>query len=84
MDFLPEACRNCHQGSYWCKEFLEEKAADYLKNLGMEFQPGVLYRQYCLTANFHALINGDDIEQFYEIRHYDCPYKNECNLGKIL
>lgn len=84
MDFLPKACRNCHQGKYWSKEFLEDKAAEYLKNLGIKSRPGQLYREYCLKACFYAKLNGDDIDQFYEIRYYDCPYKNECNLGKIL
>ena len=84
MDYLPKACRNCHQGRYWYEEFLEDKAAAYLQNLGIKSRPGQLYREYCLSACFHAKVNGDDIKQFYEIRHCDCPHKNECNLGKIL
>lgn len=83
-DYLPEACRSCHQGTYCVKEFLEDKAAEYLKNLGINSRPGRLYREYCLSACFHAKVNGDDINQFYEIRHYDCPYKDQCNLGKLL
>ena len=84
MDYLPKSCRHCHQGRYGYEEFLEDKAAAYLKNLGIEQRAGQFHREYCLSACFHAKVNGDDINQFYEIRHYDCPYKNECNLGKIL
>lgn len=83
-DYLPEACRNCHQGTYLCEEFLQDKAAAYLKSLGKEPRPEQLYSQYCLEAVVRAKINGDDINQFYEKKHYNCPHKDKCNLGKLL
>lgn len=83
-DYLPESCRNCHQGTYLCEEFLQDKAAAYLKSLGKELRPGQLYSQYCLEACVLAKLNGDDINLFYEKKQYVCPYKDQCNLGKLL
>lgn len=84
MENLPESCQHCHQGTYWIDEFLEDKAAQYLESIGVESIPGRTFRDWCIQAPFYAKIYGEDIEQFYEIRYYDCPHKNDCNLGKIL
>lgn len=67
-----------------CEEFLQDKAAAYLKSLGKELRPGQLYSQYCLEACVLAKLNGDDINLFYEKKQYVCPYKDQCNLGKLL
>lgn len=69
MEHLPESCQHCHQGRYWVKEFLEDKAAEYLENIGVASMPERIPRDYCIQAPFYARICGEDIE-FYEMFHY--------------
>lgn len=84
MDFLPRNCRNCHQGTYTYRKFLEDKAHKYLKDLGKEQPPGITHNSFCLSALMEATRRKQDTEQFFETVYIDCTYRNECNLGKIL